>query len=230
MKKWVLICSFLLSFSTKDQEVTQGYCGPKDDDGNYGTNCEWNYDAESKTLKIWGDGEIYNSQGFDFPWRINGYYDDIENIVIEEGITAIGSHAFYNASSLENITMPDSLTSIGWNAFNGTTKLTSVIIPNSVTGIGGNSTYPPFTETVTSLYCSEAQKNICRQALEGSGLDVEEVLKTYQKYGDKYFYDGKFYKSPNDIGTTNNIKKRIYTIDEANFVAGDKNRVSIRYR
>ena len=42
--------------------------------------------------------------------------------------------------------------------------------------------------------------------------------------------NGKFYTSLSDWAKDNYIKKRIYTIDEANAVAGEKNRVSIKYR
>ena len=52
----------------------------------------------------------------------------------------------------------------------------------------------------------------------------------YQKDGKEYFYNNRWYASPNDIGTTNHIKKRIYTINEANAVAGKVNSVKIRYR
>ena len=43
-------------------------------------------------------------------------------------------------------------------------------------------------------------------------------------------YKNKSYASIDDLFSGNYIPKRIYTIDEANQVAGDKNRVSIKYR
>ena len=228
MKQLIFTITVLFSFKILAQSQLSGYCGPKDNDGNYGTNCEWVYDDDSKTLTISGEGKMYDtSRTFDYSFSsISG----IKNVIIEEGITNLGSHTFYGMRNLENIAMPDTLTSIGWNAFTGGTQLTSIIIPNSVTYMGGSDQYSVFGQTVTSVYCSEAQKNMCRQALEWSGLDVAQVLKTYQKYGDEYYYGGRFYQSENDIGTTNYIKKRIYTIDEANRVSGNKNTFKIKYK
>ncbi|MCJ7801992.1 MAG: leucine-rich repeat protein, partial [Candidatus Marinimicrobia bacterium] len=54
-------------------------------------------------------------------------------------VTAIGSDAFVNRSSLTSIEIPISVTSIGANAFNGCAGLTSIAIPASVTSIGANA-------------------------------------------------------------------------------------------
>ena len=58
-----------------------------------------------------------------------------------QGITSIGSHAFYDCESLSSITIPNSVTIIGNDAFYNCRSLTSVTIPNSVTSIGGNAFY-----------------------------------------------------------------------------------------
>ena len=231
MKKWILIMMILCSFKVLGQSTTSGYCGPKDGNGNYGTNCEWNYDEDSKTLKIWGEGAMYNStQVHDFPWSKNStFYNEIENVVIENGITRIGVLSFHDAQSLKNFTIPNSVNVIYSHAFTGT-SLKSLVIPDGVNALDGNAENNLFNKSLETLYCSEKLKLKCQQQLSFAGIDATRVLKTYQKYGNEYYFDGKFYQSPNDIGTPNYIKKRIYTIDEANRIAGDKNRVSIKYR
>ncbi|WP_417431157.1 leucine-rich repeat protein [Halpernia sp.] len=54
---------------------------------------------------------------------------------ITYNVTAIGSYAFYNCTSLTSINIPTSVTSIGEYAFGYCTGLTSFTIPNSVTAI-----------------------------------------------------------------------------------------------
>jgi hypothetical protein len=63
--------------------------------------------------------------------------DSISAIVIDNGVSHIGSHAFYNIPNLTytSIVMPNSVKSIGAGAFRGT-NITSVKIGDSVTSIG----------------------------------------------------------------------------------------------
>ena len=68
------------------------------------------------------------------PW-----YDQlkkIKNVVIENGVTNIGSFAFSDCYGLTSVSIPNSVTSIGKGAFLRCSGLTSVSIPNSVTSIG----------------------------------------------------------------------------------------------
>ena len=60
----------------------------------------------------------------------------IKSIIIPEGVTSIGYHAFEGCSSLTSITIPESVTSIKDNAFYGCSSLPSIVIPESVTSIG----------------------------------------------------------------------------------------------
>ena len=58
------------------------------------------------------------------------------DVVIPEGVTAIGKEAFYHCESLTGINIPDGVTDIGFSAFCGCESLTSLRIPDSVTSIG----------------------------------------------------------------------------------------------
>ena len=96
------------------------------------------------------------------PWY--SQRDKIKKVIIENGVTSIGTSAFYSCSSLTSVIIPNSVVSIGRQAFckcstltsvnipnsvtsietaifQGCSSLTSVNIPNSVTSIGGNAFY-----------------------------------------------------------------------------------------
>lgn len=82
-------------------------------------------------LTISGSGEI-KGHILDC-WK--GYEKSIRKIVIEDGITEIGSSAFYGFTALEEVTIADTVTQIGDSAFYGCKKLTYVKIPAGVQNI-----------------------------------------------------------------------------------------------
>ena len=82
----------------------------------------------------------------------NGFYNaKFSEVIICNGVTTIGSNAFYECDSLTSVTIGDSVTTIGYQAFYECDSLTSVTIPDSVTTIGEYA----FDEcdSLTSVYC-----------------------------------------------------------------------------
>lgn len=59
----------------------------------------------------------------------------VTDLVIPDGVTSIGSFAFFNCESLTSVTIPDSVTNIGISTFLGCTNLTSLKIGDNVTSI-----------------------------------------------------------------------------------------------
>ena len=59
----------------------------------------------------------------------------VKEYIIGEGITAIGSNAFYNCYNISSIKFPNSLTSVNYDAFYGCSSLTAITIPSGVTSI-----------------------------------------------------------------------------------------------
>ncbi|MBR6277436.1 MAG: leucine-rich repeat domain-containing protein [Bacteroidales bacterium] len=102
--------------------------------GTCGENATWTYNSQTQTLTISGTGEMDDYSSSSIPWK--NIKANIKNVVINEGITSIGEHAFHGCENLTTITIPNSVTSIGSSAFYYCTSLTSVTIPNSVTAIG----------------------------------------------------------------------------------------------
>ena len=101
------------------------------------------FNSASGTLTFSGEGAMENYQTMHFvaPWK--KISNQIKKIVIENGVTSIGSNAFYQCSDMQatlDLSDAKALTSIGNNAFYGCKKLTgSLEIPDSVTKIGAEA-------------------------------------------------------------------------------------------
>jgi len=89
-----------------------------DDSGTCGENLTWTYVEATKTLTISGSGKM--SVG-NYPW--SKYRTDISKVVIENGVTSIGSSAFADCANLYSITIPNSVVNVGGNAFQGIKKV-----------------------------------------------------------------------------------------------------------
>ena len=96
----------------------------------------WNYNKNSKTLYIYGTGDMGSLQDsndkYNYPWK--QYRDEITAINIAEGITTISDNAFFNCGKVISVTIPNTVTSIG-RSFVFCSLLTSIDIPASVTSI-----------------------------------------------------------------------------------------------
>jgi len=84
---------------------------------------------QGKPVKEIGDNAFKNPILF-------GLDDDITSIIIPQGVTVIGNHAFYLCGDLQTITIPEGVTDIGYWAFDGCKKLSSITLPKSLTSMG----------------------------------------------------------------------------------------------
>ncbi len=60
-------------------------------------------------------------------------------VAVPEGVTSIGSGAFWHCKSLKKVTLPSTLTTIEGNAFNDCTVLDTIQFPKSLSYIGANA-------------------------------------------------------------------------------------------
>lgn len=92
---------------------------------------QWTLTSDG-TLTVYGKGNMKN-YGYNGgqPWLNKGV--DIKNVVIEKGVTAVGTGSFRNLTTLESVILPDSgLTKIGEAAFYGCTALKEITIPEGI--------------------------------------------------------------------------------------------------
>ena len=83
-------------------------------------------------MTISGTGNMANLSHTVYP--LNPYYshrNQITQVVVQNGVTGIGSYAFDDCTNLTSVTVPNNFTYIGSNAFNGCTSLTSIALPNN---------------------------------------------------------------------------------------------------
>ena len=88
-------------------------------------------------MTISGTGQMDNWNYYSMPWK--NYVLDIKKVIVQDGVTSIGSYAFdYLQSECENLTeviLPNTITDIGKSAFCGCPVLSKISIPDSVKNI-----------------------------------------------------------------------------------------------
>ena len=106
------------------------------------------WELEDGVLTISGEGEMidfdYAEEGIyeederychsNSPWDC--YCDEINAVVIEQGVTSIGDHAFMSCRNIKRVLLPDGLTSIGLEAFWLCDGMEYIELPDSLTEIG----------------------------------------------------------------------------------------------
>lgn len=76
-------------------------------------NITWSLIWTTGDLTISGEGPMNDYSIFNTPW----YHYYIHTVVINEGVTAIGAHAFMQTGGLESVSFPSSMECIGKSAF-----------------------------------------------------------------------------------------------------------------
>ena len=108
-------------------------------------------------LVVSGNGNMSTSST-SMPWK--DYLNEINSIIISDGVTSISADAFYGCSNLTSVTIPDSVTSIGGNAFRGCNSLPSVTLPDSITSVGNKAFYDCASLKKVNITSLEAWCNI----------------------------------------------------------------------
>lgn len=143
----------------------EGYIPPSDPDANLsivnGTldgGLAWNL-TKAGVMTISGSGAMpdFSSAG-DQPW--SSYSDQIRKIVIGDGVTSIGSCAFWNCGVL-SAEISSSVTAIGNSAFQDS-SIVSVSIPSSVKTIGDSAFCQ--CQNLSSVTLSEGVESIGQNA------------------------------------------------------------------
>jgi len=161
---------------------------------NSGTSgeCEitivYSYSYGSLTGKLYPDGKLIISGTGDMPDYNTSYnrpphYEQstlIREVVIEDGVSRIGTSMFDNCTELTSVSIGCDVTYIGTRAFKGCTQLTGVIVPDNVITLGS---YVFEASGLTSLSLGSGLESMSDSSLRGctglSSIDVAEENNHY---------------------------------------------------
>ena len=132
---------------------------------------------ESGILEITGEGVLDCDNA---PWEDS--IEEIQEIVIGEGITEIGDSAFSRYENLQVVTLPEGLETIGSYAFRDCEKLGNIDFPDSVTAIETGAFYA--CTSLTEVDLPVLLESLGRAAFYGcTGITRVWVPKSLENVG-----------------------------------------------
>lgn len=148
-----VICGYKKSTAKEFATVNnRAFCDIETDEYTYpsgecGENVSWK--LKNGTLSVSGNGsmydydtDIYNDTSNSSPFYIRDNYNNNESLMyvnkikVKDGVSSIGSKAFYHLYQTNSVELPESLEKIGDYAFVGLHSLPEITIPENVSYIG----------------------------------------------------------------------------------------------
>ena len=122
---------YLDHYLNDDRNVHSLFVNPasQGNSGVCGANAVWNIENGIMTIK--GSGPMYG-----YMYGDSKEWNDVEHVVIEEGITSIGNCMFEKCTKLESVQIAESVEKIGDSAFFSCENLQNILIPKNVKAIG----------------------------------------------------------------------------------------------
>ena len=141
--------------------VTSGNCGaPNDENVEYTNTVTWSFNSTTGTLTISGNGAMANlnnsteteniSDGAGtYPWA--NLKDSITKIVIEDGVTSIGSKAFIAYTNVTSVSIGKDVSSIGVGALSQLSACTTFEVSSENSNFTTDTTGTLFDHSKTKL-------------------------------------------------------------------------------
>ena len=179
-----------VAVQTRTEAKTSGYCGAE----NQKESVQWAYNESTKVLTIFGDGPMADYDGIKTdtdvgtdndlrPWK--PYLNQITEVHIEEGVTAIGNSAFRGMKALKKANIPASIRDLGDYIFRYDEVLEEVIWAEGfeaaeTTDVDSNQNANQ--NVYTGKYLPTSMFDFCREL--GKGKELTEWLpKSFEGVG-----------------------------------------------
>ncbi len=104
-----------------------------------GTTGVIDWSVSGTTLTLSGNGMMNNYTLETTPEWYQDYKDTITTVNISNGITSVGSYAFYGLTNLTTVNVPSSVQNIGYGAFTDCAKLSTLTISNASAVVDGSA-------------------------------------------------------------------------------------------
>ena len=179
-------------------------------------------------------------------------YRSLESIVIPDSVTELGGYVFVNCQNLKSVVIGENVKTINPQQLTGGFQYTpllehvycseknrdictSELLRSEKTSDEIEQLLKTYIKDKDGFYKTSDGKFLVNAALMAQGTactdeqNCRDILAA-DHAGKPFKIGSKIYNSLDDFVKGNNIKFRIYTIDEANQVAGKTNTFSIRYR
>lgn len=198
-----------MCLSVNGQEITSGNCGyPNEED------VTWEFDNGLLTFTGTGAIKTYSTEDpRAYPWY--SHNEDVQFVIIDEGITNIPAWAFAMYENLVSISIPSTLKTIGWAALEETklwniwlpegletieayafmmTQFSTISIPSTVTEIGERAF--GYCDNLTSVGCyatvpptlgsnAFGDSNIETVYVASAKVDTYKSAEGWSEFGDK---------------------------------------------
>lgn len=104
----------------------------------FANDIDYYYDESTATLHITGSGAMDDyADEYSAPWRT--YSQSAKKVIIEDGITAIGSNSFAGFKNVSRVEIPNSVKTIGSSVFASCTSLKELTLSPNITKIADSS-------------------------------------------------------------------------------------------
>ncbi len=188
----LLLCAVMVLGSVAVGSVTAA--AETIDSGSCGANVTWSLSGDG-VLTISGKGKMNDVGPEDAVWHLRGYSDLIKSVVIKEGVTSVGTNAFYNCTNLTDISLPDSITAVRTDAFFGTDYYNNEANWKDGALYVGNHLIKCVTDA-TEFAVKEGTKTIAGEAFANCGLTSVILPEGITRIDDHAFFDCKNLTNP----------------------------------